>query len=233
MPRHFSLKRAHGTLFQVLKGDHTSIPSRPQFGHQTIKTSGRRASMSATHDGLQAANPAQSSQAADSAGEQGDSAAEQVASIAEQSGLPQGQAPRTPVREGSQPTAPGNPFAAASPAFSFLSLGAVACMLSAAISPCLLLIFPRLPPYRGSLPATSHWAAAERRATHARPWRAWPSPTSRPPSRYPCPPSWRTHSPTAFGETDADGANRLRPFGSPSFGSRALTARVLGNLGSW
>lgn len=98
--------------------------------------------MSATHDGLQTANPAQSSQAADSAGEQGDSAAEQVASIAEQSGLPQGQAPRTPVREGSQPTAPGNPFAAASPAFSFLSLGAVACILSAAISPCLLLIFP-------------------------------------------------------------------------------------------
>lgn len=46
--------------------------------------------MSATHDCLQTANPAQSSQAADSAGEQGDSAAEQVASIAEQSGLPQG-----------------------------------------------------------------------------------------------------------------------------------------------
>ena len=100
--------------------------------------------MSAPHDDLQDVNPAQSSQAPDSAAEQAASAVDQSASAAEQDEFPQGQAPQTPVRGGPQPAVPRNPFATASLTFSLLSLGAIANMFAYIINFSLGFVFPTL-----------------------------------------------------------------------------------------
>lgn len=105
--------------------------------------------MSAPHDDLQDVNPAQSSQAPDSAAEQAASAVDQSASAAEQDEFPQGQAPQTPVRGGPQPAVPRNPFATASLTFSLLSLGAIANMSAYIIIFPSASFFPRLSPYWG------------------------------------------------------------------------------------
>lgn len=105
-------------------GDQGSSSRRLLLSH------GHASDRGGAHDDLQAGNPAQSSQAPDSAAEQEASAVDQPTSVAEQDEFPQGQAPQTPVRGGPQSTVPRKPFATASLTFSLLSLGAVTNMLA-------------------------------------------------------------------------------------------------------